>query len=168
MAKCTTFEVLMAHVRRCREKASEMAPSEETKILFAVDGGNSFESPLLWKQERVFIFLVQRNIFGDKHLPFVAELVKKAVEMMMEKHTRFAIDYFKMNHVRPSIVATLVITTLNRLSFDTTDFGFGETQCRQRQQLFLKGNLCCCCVLARDTILYFSISSYREHTFKFF
>lgn len=57
MAKCSTFEVLMAHVRRCREKASEMAPSEETKLLFAVDGWNSFESPLLWKQERVFIFL---------------------------------------------------------------------------------------------------------------
>ena len=79
-------------------------------------------------------------------------------------HTRFAIDYFEMNHVRLSLAATLVITTLNRLRFDTMDFGFGETQCRQRQQLFLKGNSCCCDVLARHTILYFSVSSYREHT----
>jgi len=168
MAKRSTFEVLMAHVRRCGEEALEMAPSEETKLLFAVDGWNRFEPPILWKQERVFIFLVRHKISGHKHLLFVVGLVKKAIEMMMEKHTRFAIDYFKMNHVRPSLVVTLVITTSNHLSFDTMDFGFGETQCRQRQQLFLKGNLCCCGVLARHTILYFSISSYQEHTFKYF
>jgi len=141
-----------------------MAPSEETKFLFAVDGRNRFEPPILWKQERVFIFFVQRKISGHKHLLFVAGLVKKAIEMMMEKHTRFAIDYFKMNHVRPSLVVTLVITTSNHLSFDS----FWETRCRQRQQLFLKGNLCCCGVLARHTILYFFISSYQEHTFKCF
>jgi len=37
-----------------------------------------------------------------------------------------AIDYFEATRARPSLTATLLITTWSRLSFHTTDFGWGE------------------------------------------
>ncbi|KAG0456345.1 hypothetical protein HPP92_024133 [Vanilla planifolia] len=38
---------------------------------------------------------------------------------------RSAIDYFEATRARPSLSATLLITTWSRLAFHTTDFGWG-------------------------------------------
>jgi omega-hydroxypalmitate O-feruloyl transferase len=35
-------------------------------------------------------------------------------------------DYFEVTRARPSLASTLLITTWSRLSFYTTDFGWGE------------------------------------------
>ncbi|KAA8542086.1 hypothetical protein F0562_023238 [Nyssa sinensis] len=53
-------------------------------------------------------------------------LVQEAIKMVTDSYMRSAIDYFEATRARPSLAATLLITTWSRLSFHTTDFGWGE------------------------------------------
>ena len=46
--------------------------------------------------------------------------------MVNDGYMRSAIDYFETTRARPSLAATLLITTWSRLPFHTTDFGWGE------------------------------------------
>ena len=50
-------------------------------------------------------------------------------EMVTDSYMRSAIDYFEVTRARPSLAATLLITTWTKLSFHTTDFGWGEPLC---------------------------------------
>lgn len=128
--RCTTFEALSAQVWRCRSKALEMAPNQETKLLFAVDGRNRFEPPLpkgYFGNGIVYAHcLCRAGDLMEKPLSFAVGLVQKAIAMTTDKYMRSAIDYIELNRARPSLTATLVITTWTNLSFHTADFGLGE------------------------------------------
>lgn len=130
LARCTTFEALSAHVWRYRSKALEMAPNQETKLLFAVDGRNRFEPSLpkgYFGNGIVYAHcLCKAGDLVEKPLSFAVGLVQKAIAMTTDKYMRSAIDYIELNRLRPSLTATLVITTWANLSFYTADFGFGE------------------------------------------
>ncbi|KAJ1377955.1 Transferase [Sesbania bispinosa] len=62
-------------------------------------------------------------------LSFTVGLIRKAIDMVTDSYMRSAIDYFEVKRARPSLTATLLITTWTRLSFHTTDFGWGEPLC---------------------------------------
>eukprot|EP01018_Ginkgo_biloba_P000089 Gb_31068 [translate_table: standard] len=130
LAKCTTFEALSAHVWRCRSKALEMTPDQETKLLFAVDGRTRLEPHL---PEGYFgngivltHCLCSAGDLAQKPLSYGVGLVQRAISMITDNYIRSAIDYFEVAHARPSLTATLLITTWSRLSFHTADFGWGE------------------------------------------
>ncbi|XP_026385517.1 omega-hydroxypalmitate O-feruloyl transferase-like [Papaver somniferum] len=130
LEKCTTFEALSGFVWRARCKALNLQPEQQTKLLFAVDGRARFNPPL------------PRGYFGNgivltnslcssgeilkNPLSFSAGLVQKAVKMVSDSYMRSAIDYFETTRARPSLAATLLITTWSRLPFHITDFGWGE------------------------------------------
>ncbi|KAJ8771938.1 hypothetical protein K2173_027115 [Erythroxylum novogranatense] len=130
LAKCTTFEVLSAFVWRARTKALNMLPDQETKLLFAVDGRPKFQPPLPKGYFGNGIVLTnsicQAGELLDKPLSFAVGLVKDAIQMVTDSYMRSAIDYFEATRARPSLASTLLITTWSRLSFHTTDFGWGE------------------------------------------
>lgn len=130
LTRCSTFEALAALVWKCRSKALNMAPNQEAKLLFAVDGRAKFEPPLpkgYFGNGIVITSAIGRaGELREKPLSFGVGLIQKAIGMITDKFMRSAIDYFEVTRSRPSLTATLLLTTWSRLSFHTTDFGWGE------------------------------------------
>ncbi|RDX61945.1 Omega-hydroxypalmitate O-feruloyl transferase, partial [Mucuna pruriens] len=131
--KCSTFEALSGFVWRARTKALRMQRDQETKLLFAVDGRSRFVPPI---PEGYFgnAFVLTNSLckageLVDNPLSFSVGLVRKAIDMVTDSYMRSAIDYFEVTRARPSLNATLLITAWTKLSFHTTDFGWGEPLC---------------------------------------
>ncbi|KAG8643911.1 hypothetical protein MANES_11G083300v8 [Manihot esculenta] len=128
--KCTTFEGLSAFVWRARTKALNLLPDQQTKLLFAVDGRTKFNPPLPNGYFGNGIVLTnsisQAGELLEKPLSYAVGLVQDAINMVTDSYMRSAIDYFEVTRARPSLASTLLITTWSRLSFHTTDFGWGE------------------------------------------
>lgn len=127
---CTTFEVLSAFVWIARTKALKMSPDQQTKLLFAVDGRAKFNPPLpkgYFGNGIVITNSVCRaEELTQKPLSFAVGLIQDAIKMVTDTYMRSAIDYFEVTRTRPSLTCTLLITTWSRLSFHTTDFGWGD------------------------------------------
>ncbi|XP_024973110.1 omega-hydroxypalmitate O-feruloyl transferase-like [Cynara cardunculus var. scolymus] len=127
---CTTFEALSAFVWRARTKALKMKPDQKTKLLFAVDGRSRFEPPLPEGYSGNGIVLTNSIcLAGDQvsnPLSFTVKLVHNAVKLVTDGYMRSAIDYFEVTRARPSLAATLLITTWSKLQFHAHDFGWGE------------------------------------------
>ncbi|KAF1885854.1 hypothetical protein Lal_00042728 [Lupinus albus] len=127
---CTTFEVLSAFVWIARTKALKMLPDQETKLLFAVDGRAKFNPNLPKGYFGNGIVLTnsisQAGELTTKPFSFSVRLMQNAIKMVTDSYMRSAIDYFEVTKARPSLACTLLITTWSRLSFHTTDFGWGE------------------------------------------
>ncbi|KAL5791542.1 hypothetical protein ACOSP7_000136 [Xanthoceras sorbifolium] len=130
LSKCTTFETLSAFVWKARCQALRMKPDQQTKLLFAVDGRPRFVPPLPEGYAGNGIVLTNSLCSSgellENPLSFAVGLVQKAVNMATDDYMRSAIDYFEITRARPSLAATLLITTWSRLSFHATDFGWGE------------------------------------------
>ncbi|OWM65511.1 omega-hydroxypalmitate O-feruloyl transferase [Punica granatum] len=130
LSKCTTFESLSAFVWRARTRALRMQPDQRTKLLFAVDGRSRFDPPLPEGYFGNGIVLTNSLCSAgellENPMSFAVKLVQDAVKMVTDSYMRSAIDYFEKTRARPSLAATLLITTWSRLSFHTTDFGWGE------------------------------------------
>ncbi|KAE8661650.1 hypothetical protein F3Y22_tig00113725pilonHSYRG01645 [Hibiscus syriacus] len=62
----------------------------------------------------------------EKPFSHAVGLIQEAIKMVTDGYMRSAIDYFEVNRAWPSFPSTLLITTWYRLSFHTTDFGWGE------------------------------------------
>ncbi|KAK6127758.1 hypothetical protein DH2020_038467 [Rehmannia glutinosa] len=129
LENCTTFQALSAFVWKSRTKALDLEPDQRTKLLFAVDGRSRFDPPI---PERYFgnAIVLTNSIcrageLAGKPFSFAVKLVQEAVKMVTDGYMRSAIDYFEVTRARPSLSATLLITTWSRLSFHTTDFGWG-------------------------------------------
>ncbi|MQM23731.1 hypothetical protein Taro_056798 [Colocasia esculenta] len=130
LSGCTTFEALSGFVWRARTEALRLQAHQQTKLLFAVDGRARLEPPL----PRGYFGngIVLTNSLCDagelqgNPLSHAVGLVQKAVRMVTDGYIRSAIDYFEATRARPSLTATLLITTWSRLGFHTTDFGWGE------------------------------------------
>lgn len=130
LEKCTTFEALSAFVWRARSQALNLSPDQQTKLLFAVDGRRRFDPPIPEKFFGNGIVLTnslcKAGELADNPVSYSVKLVQEAVKMVTDGYMRSAIDYFEATRARPSLAATLLITTWSRLSFHTTDFGWGE------------------------------------------
>ncbi|XP_031271545.1 omega-hydroxypalmitate O-feruloyl transferase [Pistacia vera] len=128
--RCTTFEALSAFVWKARTKALKFFPDQLAKLLFAVDGRPKFNPPLPKGYCGNGIVLTnaicQAGDLMEKPLSFAVGQVQEAIKMVTDSYMRSAIDYFEATRTRPSLSSTLLITTWSRLSFHTTDFGWGE------------------------------------------
>ncbi|XP_028766182.1 omega-hydroxypalmitate O-feruloyl transferase-like [Neltuma alba] len=133
LQKCSTFEALSAFVWRARTEALRMKPDQQTKLLFAVDGRSRFDPPIpegFFGNAIVLTnSLCEAGELLTNPLSFAVGLVQKAIDMVTDRYMRSAIDYFEVTRARPSLTATLLITTWARLSFHTTDFGWGQPLC---------------------------------------
>ncbi|XP_058070578.1 omega-hydroxypalmitate O-feruloyl transferase-like [Magnolia sinica] len=130
ISKCTNFVLLSAFIWRARTKALKMSPTQQSKLLFAVDGRSKFNPPMpkgyFGNGIALTYCLCSAGELVDKPLSFAVRLVQDAIKLVTEDYIRSAIDYFEVTRSRPSLTATLLITTWATLSFNTTDFGWGE------------------------------------------
>ncbi|KAA8548258.1 hypothetical protein F0562_004481 [Nyssa sinensis] len=128
--KCTTFEALSAFVWRARTQALKLLSNQQIKLLFAVDGRSKFNPPLPKGYFGNGIVLTnsicKAGDLLENPLSNTVGLIQKAVKIVTDSYMRSAIDYFEVTRDRPSLASTLLITTWSRLSFHTTDFGWGE------------------------------------------
>ncbi|XP_061989052.1 omega-hydroxypalmitate O-feruloyl transferase-like [Rosa rugosa] len=128
--KCSTFEALSAFVWKARTRALRLLPEQQIKLLFAVDGRHKFNPPLPNGYFGNGIVLTnaicEAGDLLEKPLSHAVGLVQDAIKMVTDSYMRSAIDYFEATRARPSLSSTLLITTWSRLSFYTTDFGWGE------------------------------------------
>ncbi|KAK7358672.1 hypothetical protein VNO77_00610 [Canavalia gladiata] len=128
--KCSTFEALSAFVWRARTEALSMHPNQQTKLLFAVDGRPKFVPPIpkgyFGNAIVLSNALCKAGELVNHPLSFTVGLIRNAIEMVTDSYMRSAIDYFEVNRARPSLTATLVITTWTRIPFHTADFGWGK------------------------------------------
>ncbi|BAT79372.1 Omega-hydroxypalmitate O-feruloyl transferase [Vigna angularis] len=133
LSKCSTFEALSAFVWRARTAALRMQPEQQTKLLFAVDGRSRFVPPIPKGYFGNGIVLTNSLCEAGEllrnPLSYSVGLIRKAIDMVTDSYMRSAIDYFEVTRARPSLTATLLITTWTKLSFHTTDFGWGEPLC---------------------------------------
>ncbi|XP_057423492.1 omega-hydroxypalmitate O-feruloyl transferase-like isoform X2 [Lotus japonicus] len=131
--KCSTFEALSGFVWRARTEALKMEPDQKTKLLFAVDGRTRFVPPIPDRYFGNAIVLThsvcKAGEIVENPLSFSVGLVHSAIDIVTDSYMRSSIDYFEVTRARPSLTATLLITTWTRLSFHTTDFGWGEPLC---------------------------------------
>ncbi|PRQ16925.1 putative omega-hydroxypalmitate O-feruloyl transferase [Rosa chinensis] len=130
LEKCTSFVALSAFVWRARTRALRMVPDQKTKLLFAVDVRSRFEPPIPKGYFGNGIVLTNAlcstGELLENPLSFAVGLVDKAIHMVNDSYMRSVIDYFEITRARPSLTATLLITTWSRLSFHTADFGWGD------------------------------------------
>ncbi|KZV28748.1 omega-hydroxypalmitate O-feruloyl transferase [Dorcoceras hygrometricum] len=128
--KCSTFEALTAFVWRSRSQALNLKPGQQTKLLFAVDGRPRFQPTIPDRYFGNAIVLTNALCTAgeilENPLSYTVKLVQEAVRMVTDEYMRSAIDYFEVTRARPSLAATLLITTWSRLSFHTIDFGWGK------------------------------------------
>ncbi|XP_018680042.2 omega-hydroxypalmitate O-feruloyl transferase-like [Musa acuminata AAA Group] len=127
---CTCFVALSAFIWRSWTRALNMDPHQNTKLLFAVDVRRRFQPPLpvgFFGNGVVFgCCLCEAGELQDNPVSFAARLIQAAVRNTTDRFIRSAIDYFESNRARPSLTATLVITTWTKLKFMSSDFGWGE------------------------------------------
>ncbi|KAI3671449.1 hypothetical protein L1987_87187 [Smallanthus sonchifolius] len=130
ISTCTSFEALSAFVWKARTESLRMKPDQKTKLLFAVDGRSRFDPPLPEGYSGNGIVLTNAICTAGEQignpLSFTVKLVHNAVKIVTDGYMRSAIDYFEVTRARPSLASTLLITTWSKLSFHTTDFGWGE------------------------------------------
>ncbi|KAM3384616.1 hypothetical protein ACQJBY_008954 [Aegilops geniculata] len=130
LEKCTTFEALSGLVWRARTRALGLAPEQQTKLLFAVDGRRRFVPPLPKGYFGNGIVLTNAIATAEDLLSApvsrAAGKVQEAVRMVTDEYMRSAVDYFEATRARPSLASTLLITTWSRLAFNGADFGWGE------------------------------------------
>lgn len=130
LSKCTTFEALSGLVWRSRSKAMGMVAEQQTKLLFAVDGRNRIRPPLpkgyMGNGILLTYALTTAGELTEKPLSNAVKKVQEAISLINDDYIRSAIDFFEVTRLRPSLAATLLITTWSRLAFHTTDFGWGE------------------------------------------
>ncbi|XP_075480070.1 omega-hydroxypalmitate O-feruloyl transferase-like [Primulina tabacum] len=130
LKKCSTFEALTAFVWRARIQALNLNPHQQTKLLFPVNARSRLEPPIPEKYFGNAIVLTSSlcsvGEVLENPLSYTVKLVQEAVKMVTDEYMRSAIDYVEVTRAKPSLAATLLITTWSRLSFHTTDFGWGE------------------------------------------
>ncbi|XAR68259.1 Omega-hydroxypalmitate O-feruloyl transferase [Bertholletia excelsa] len=126
---CSTFVVLTALVWRSRTMALKMQPHQQTKLLFAVDIRSRIQPPLpkgyFGNGIVLTCALCTAGELTEKPLSFAVELVKDAIETVTNDFIWSAIDYFETTRARPSLMATLLVTSWTRLGFKTANFGWG-------------------------------------------
>ncbi|KAG9443560.1 hypothetical protein H6P81_014900 [Aristolochia fimbriata] len=130
IARCTNFSLLAAFVWRARTKALKMGANQMTKLLFAIDGRSKMEPPLpkgFFGNGIILAYsLCTAGELEEKPFSFTVKLIQDAIKQVTNEYIRSAIDYIEVKQARPSLTATLVLTTWTTLSFHTVDFGWGR------------------------------------------
>ncbi|WOL17678.1 omega-hydroxypalmitate O-feruloyl transferase-like isoform X1 [Canna indica] len=127
---CTSFMVLSALIWRSWARALNMDPRQKTKLLFAVDVRQRFGPPLpdgfFGNGIALGCCLCEAGELQNSPLSFAASLIQTTVRNMTDRYIRSAMDFFELNRSKPSLTATLIISTWTKLEFVSSDFGWGE------------------------------------------
>lgn len=129
VGKCSTFEALSGFIWRSRTQALKVPHDLKIKLLLVVDGRVKFDPPLPEYYFGNGVVLVSclssAGELIEKPLSFAVGVVREAIQMVTDRYIKSTIDYLEVTKAKPSLAGSLIIASWCRLSFDTTDFGWG-------------------------------------------
>ena len=131
LKQCSTFELLIACLWRCRTMALLTNPQEEVRVLCIVNARDKFNPPLPnGYYGNVFAFSVALTTAGKlckNPLGYTVELLKKAKNNVTEEYLRSVIDLMMIKG-RPHFygVGSYVVSNVTRAGFGEVDFGWGK------------------------------------------
>lgn len=131
ISTCTAFEALAAHLWQCRTVALEMAPSEFSSFLFAVDLRQCMEPPLpaAGFAGNAVLSACARARASDlvtKPLWFAVQKVQEARALINNEYARSAIDCLEINKGVPlSSSGCYVSAWWKIIKLQSLDFGWG-------------------------------------------
>ncbi|XP_031394098.1 omega-hydroxypalmitate O-feruloyl transferase-like [Punica granatum] len=127
---CSTFSAVTAVVWRARSQVLNMKPAQLTKLRILVDIRSKFKDPL---PSNYFGSLVTSTCclttageLMERPISCTVEQIRKACQLVDEEYVRSRIDYIDVYRPPLASVGTLVISSWTRLSFGSTDFGWGD------------------------------------------
>ncbi|CAI9776792.1 unnamed protein product [Fraxinus pennsylvanica] len=130
--KCSTFEVIVAHLWRTRTKAVfEKKQSEDSTVFFAVDIRSKISPPLPegFAGNAVitaFATAKARDLI-NKPVSFGVKKVKEARESVTDNYVKSVIDWLEVYKGIPATCnGNFYVSAWWKLSFGELDFGFGK------------------------------------------
>ncbi|CAI9102435.1 OLC1v1000708C2 [Oldenlandia corymbosa var. corymbosa] len=129
--KCSTFDVLIACLWRCRTIALEFEPDEEVRTLYFINARSRFNPPL---PEGFYGNAIASppvvSTAGElitNPLSYVVELVRKPKAEVTEEYMKSLADLMVLRgRPRLTLVSTYMVSDLTRIGFDDVDFGWGK------------------------------------------
>lgn len=128
--KCTSFEVLSAHVWRCWIRAMDLPGVQTIKLLFSVNVRKRLQPQLPpgFFGNGFVLACAETTVkeLSESSLLYAVKLVQKAKASLTNEYIRSLINYLDDKTARPDLVASLVISQWSRLELTEVDFGWGK------------------------------------------
>lgn len=129
-SKCTSFEVLSAHVWRSWIRAMDLPPKQAIKLLFSVNVRTRLQP---WLPEGFygngFVLACAQTTVKDlteRPLSYAVKIVQRAKEILTDEYIRSIVDTLGDSRRRPDLNGSLVISQWSRLGLMDVDFGWGK------------------------------------------
>ncbi|XP_058183483.1 omega-hydroxypalmitate O-feruloyl transferase-like [Rhododendron vialii] len=130
VVRCSTFEALSGFIWKSRTQALKIPHDQKIKLLLVVDGRSKLDPPLPenYFGNAVVIVgcLTTAGELTEKPLSYAVGLVQETIQSVTDCYIKSTIDYLEVTRAKPSLAGSLIIASWCRLSFDTTDFGWGR------------------------------------------
>ncbi|KAI3676484.1 hypothetical protein L1987_86094 [Smallanthus sonchifolius] len=131
LQNCSTFEVIISSIWRCRTIALQPDPEEEMRMICMVNASVKFKSLVpVGYYGNTFAYPVAISTAKDlynKPLGHTVELLRKAKSSVTEEYMRSFVDLTVIKG-RPlfSVVRSYYVSDVTRAGFDLVDFGWGK------------------------------------------
>lgn len=130
VVRCSTFEALSGFIWKSRTQALKIPHDQKIKLLLVVDGRSKFDPPLpenyFGNGVVIVSCLTTAGELTEKPLSYAVGLVQETIQSVTDCYIKSTIDYLEVTRAKPSLAGSLIIASWCRLSFDTTDFGWGR------------------------------------------
>ncbi|KAL8259720.1 hypothetical protein R6Q59_027673 [Mikania micrantha] len=131
LKNCSTFDVIIASIWRCRTTALQLDPEDETRMICLVSARSKLKSFVpTGYYGNSFAYPVAISTAGDlcnKPLGHAIGLLRKTKESVTEEYMRSFIDLTVIKG-RPlcTILRSYYVSDVTRAGFDAVDFGWGK------------------------------------------
>ncbi|XP_042516246.1 omega-hydroxypalmitate O-feruloyl transferase-like [Macadamia integrifolia] len=131
LAKCSSFDVMVAHLWRTRTRAVFSDPDEISTVLFAVDIRSKISPPLPngFTGNAVITAFASAKVgdLEEKPLSFAVEMVMRATDRVTDEYVRSVIDWLEVHKGVPATLnGNFYVSAWWKLPFYELDFGCGK------------------------------------------
>ncbi|EFJ06528.1 BAHD family acyltransferase, clade V [Selaginella moellendorffii] len=129
--KCSSFEVIVAHLWQARTRAVEMDPDSPSKLFFAVDIRNKVDPPLPkgFAGNGVLSAPCVKTLARDvreNSLGYCVRKVQEAIASVTDEYVRSSIDHGELYRGVPALHGGIFISPWWKIPFQELDFGWGR------------------------------------------
>ncbi|XP_043711131.1 omega-hydroxypalmitate O-feruloyl transferase-like [Telopea speciosissima] len=130
-AKCSSFDVMVAHLWRARTRVVFSHPEEISTVLFAVDIRSKISPPLPngFIGNAVITAFASAKVgdLEEKPLSFAVEMVMGATDRVTDEYARSVIDWLEVHKGVPATLnGNFYVSAWWKLPFYELDFGSGK------------------------------------------